>query len=82
MRKIAVLTLAALVPLQAAHAVRHDLAHAYGCHTHVRPPVGGYLLRDTARPSTGLFHRGSDQLTSGLLAGWGGTWVLVLPCVR
>jgi hypothetical protein len=48
----------------------------------VRPPVVGFLILDTARPNAGLFYMSSDNLTSGLFVGWGGTWELRYQCRR
>jgi hypothetical protein len=56
------------LPATAAHAAHPVQA--------CQPGTQGYWIRDTANPGR-VFYVDAGALTSGLMLGWGGTWVIV-----
>jgi hypothetical protein len=82
---IIIMALASSARAQAAPSPDRELVRQHRCvplHAHLQPPVAGFLIVDTAAPERGLFWWPSDNLTSGMFVGWGGTWRLVDQCRR
>ncbi len=65
-------------------AIGH-LVRQHDCIRYDQPmpgPIAGYLVRDTAKPSKGLFYKDSGSFTAGMVVERGGTLKLEWQCRR